>query len=673
MDRRRHGEGGGGRNPLQKVDFEKQRRSENVVFDFEDGDFDAWLPAEFPERGNDRNGNNWSITEDAIAGEYSLQNEGEGGWDDTTIVTKDRVVDMATDFEISFKWRSPDPNNRGPVLSLATKPSQNLEQLEKGSVPPDDGLFLWFDADAISSNGSPYKGEAGFSGRNVSGLDFSANKVHSVRIRKEGSTATLYLDGERQVEVSEIRTQGEYFLALAGRAGTWGSPSTIVYDDIIIGSVGGGELTSTPTNTPTSTATPPPSETATGTETRTTQPTDNELSVSGSYVYRPVTLAGDTYWVVWNLEQFDSTRRAVVREPSNRGANMLTLVPPATAFDALITDSWVARPYTRDYDQLIEVAKQSRAYFGVMEIFSRLSSILGEWAAAYAMAHVNPTVAVPVAIEALKDSIIWAYDEITNPYQEALSKFEGLTVTERRLQAEIKDVTTATELPRSVLNLIINLQGAASQIKSTASMTAAMGRAAANSAAGTSSLSAALSAGGASATPTVLYFIAGELFRRGVEIAVNGYEAEAKVAALGHAFATLRLPYLRELKRYQQLGREGRLTPGMAIHYQIQEAHQSLLGAVANGGMYKFASAASSGLFGGLYDILVNADGIASSSKQKRDSFHKAAASSLDILQSRWTVAEQRHQRSINVARLRTQSSLQSKSTGAGDIGGGSL
>jgi hypothetical protein len=261
-------------------------------------------------------------------------------------------------------------------------------------------------------------------------------------------------------------------------------------------------------------------------------------------------------------------------------------------------------------------------------------------------------------VEALKDSILWAYDEYSNPYQGALSKIDGLATSDQRLQSEIQDVTTAVELPEKVLDLIISLKRAANQIGNTASMISAMGSAVASSSAGASSLSAAASAGGSAAAGPVLYFIAGELYKRSVEVGVNGYEAEAKIAALGHAFSTLRLPYLRHLRRYQNLGLAGKLTPGMAVHYQFQEAHHSLMGAVANGGMYKFASDISEGFFGGFYDILVNADEIASASRQMRDSFHKASASSLDILQSRWFIAQQRYLRSINRKKLQSNESM---------------
>lgn len=475
----------------------------------------------------------------------------------------------------------------------------------------------------------------------------SGQKEH-IKHPDDGSH-TLTIVADRDYEAGD-------FLRL--RTSIWPGKGHTLVNDVSWNEAATG--TRTPTQAPTPTQTP----TETPTETPTPTPKQAKLSPIGSYLFRPVSVDNREYLVIWNLNDFRDERRAVVYKPKEPAADTLTLAPPSETFDALIADSWIDRPYTRDCDRLLRVARRNRQIYSVMELFSRASSVFGEWAAAYAMTTVSPTVATHVATEALKDSILWAYDEFSNPYEDALSKIAGLATTDQRLKSEVEDVTSAVALPAEILDFIIALQGAADQIQSTASMISAMGSAAINSSAGTSSLSAALSAGGSAAVAPVAYFIAGELVQTTVEAGVNGYEMEAKVAALGHAFSTLRLPYLRELKRYQELGRAGKLTPGMAIHYQLQEAHHSLMGAVANAAMHKYAREVSDGLFGSFYDILVNADEIAKSSRQMSQSFHKASVSALDVLQSRWSIAERRHQQSINIERIHSTTSVEGISAG---------
>lgn len=201
---------------------------------FEDGSFSGWEPIEFPERARDRDGNDWRVTDDAIEGEYSLEVTTAGDNHDNGIATVDRVVDMSQDFELSFRWRTPDPDNRGIEVGLLDKQGTNFEERELDEITPDDGLRFSFGPDAISTSGNPYSGNPiQFCGRAGPETDLSTDTTYQVTIRKEGSTATLRFRGEEVMTVDGRRTTGQYRLRFH-TSGTYGNRSTMVLDEIRI-------------------------------------------------------------------------------------------------------------------------------------------------------------------------------------------------------------------------------------------------------------------------------------------------------------------------------------------------------------------------------------------------------------------------------------------------------
>lgn len=212
---------------------------------FEDGTLDGWVPVEMPERANDRDGNDWTVTdEDPISGDYSLRLGTAGQWDDNCLATEDFVLDFGRDFTLSFRWRTPDPDNCGPVVTQITQEGTNFESQSSDEVRPENAIWLRYGPDAIDEDGSPFDGEVGFCGSRFSRPSFETSTVHRTEIRKRGTTATLFTDGEEYASAT-VRDDGTYRL-LIGSEGTWGNPSTIYFDDITLSYQDGG---GTPTTT----------------------------------------------------------------------------------------------------------------------------------------------------------------------------------------------------------------------------------------------------------------------------------------------------------------------------------------------------------------------------------------------------------------------------------------
>lgn len=199
---------------------------------FEDGSFGRWTPLELPDHARSfEESNDWSVTDEAITGEYALHVSTRGDVNENAIATDEPVVDLSRDFTLGWSWRTPDPSNRGPRLRLLG--SGGTDFTGRRSADYADSLRLSMDGDAISREGSPWTGTASLGETTVDRPSYAADTDHTVRIRKRGSTATLAVDGERLVETDGVATSGRYRLVLL-TSGTWGDASSMTFDDVFV-------------------------------------------------------------------------------------------------------------------------------------------------------------------------------------------------------------------------------------------------------------------------------------------------------------------------------------------------------------------------------------------------------------------------------------------------------
>lgn len=198
---------------------------------------DGWSVVWLPETtGGPRDiRNDWSVThENPIEKEYSLHLNSLS--DRNSIATDRRVIDMTADFTLRFLFRTPDPDSRGPTVRCLDMEENKLNQDAGYTIDDmdsfffDDGISLGFQG-AISKDGSPYNGELTFCGETGSFESYPPETVHSVHISKEGDTATLYLNEEQRLSGS-VTPEGQYRLLLAS-SGTWGSESSMYFDEVV--------------------------------------------------------------------------------------------------------------------------------------------------------------------------------------------------------------------------------------------------------------------------------------------------------------------------------------------------------------------------------------------------------------------------------------------------------
>lgn len=231
--------------------------SASLSADFENGTLGDWTVID-PHKRCDGNKNDWQVTDSSpIAGSNSLHVDTEGAYN--AIASSDAVVDMSEDFDLTYYWRTPDPSNRGPHTTTFA----SLEGLRECTPEVhnqrgrESALGIWYDADAISSSGSPYTGTVkliGATGSEVGRQSLAVNTVHEVRIEKRGDRATLYIDG-REKTTTAVRTNGTYHLAFQ-TSGTWGGASSMTFDNVSVRPIASGNGTPEAGSDPTAAAGP---------------------------------------------------------------------------------------------------------------------------------------------------------------------------------------------------------------------------------------------------------------------------------------------------------------------------------------------------------------------------------------------------------------------------------
>jgi hypothetical protein len=221
--------------PSTLAQFEPGTGQSDAAFEdgFEDGDMEGWSVIRTPSAGDWSGNNDWSVTTDAIAGDHSLYVSSNGDAGANVIATDDRVIDLDRDFTFAYSWRTTDPSNRGPHFRLFDADGTDFRDSGINPHRPDDGIGLHYGGDAIDPDGSPYTDKPfRFGGSELPHTPLEADTVHTTRVDKTGDEAILRIDGE-ELGRTTVGSYGSYRVAFM-TAGTFGSPSSMTWDDISV-------------------------------------------------------------------------------------------------------------------------------------------------------------------------------------------------------------------------------------------------------------------------------------------------------------------------------------------------------------------------------------------------------------------------------------------------------
>jgi hypothetical protein len=419
--------------------------------------------------------------------------------------------------------------------------------------------------------------------------------------RPDDETVALryIVDGERRGETTVDAIDAETDLShLAFRSGDF----TAYWDDLVVKRATGTPTPQSTTQPPTATPHPttrPPTATPQPT-TRIETPTAAPYDLRDARQRTEVTPVDRTLYVLRGIPGADG--QPAVTTPEYR------LVDADAARDAFVTYVAGRSPTGFDWEDELSYARTMRGKHGASELWNRAATIGWDALAAYAMAQVNPAAAIGPIIETLQDSVAWTVQEITDPYMEAMTKQSRWTHTYREIEADVERADSLVELT----DFMVEFVQIAKSVKDLAGTWDDALAAARTAYSASGSFTTSLAAGGAAVSNAVYYAAIGELVSRGVDTVTTGMEQNAKLSAIGHAYSTTRIPVIERIIDLQRQRRDNNLSPCGAWELAYLTMNHHYMGAFANHGMYKHAHAIEQSTLGGVWDVLVNLDEVAS-------------------------------------------------------------
>ena len=198
--------------------------------DFEHGNLDDW---ELVWRdANTQPSNDWSVErERSTAGDHSLYIDANG--DSNLIATKDRVIDVSGDFELSYSFYLGDSDHRTCGLYMYDLSENGSESEPINNVNENREVLL-------NARRRDSTNEASFHGlgneQRYQDIDKITPQEHNdILLKREGDDVYVYYNGELvlegDVDASDLPLDREYRLLVAA-SGAWGRPTEIWFDDI---------------------------------------------------------------------------------------------------------------------------------------------------------------------------------------------------------------------------------------------------------------------------------------------------------------------------------------------------------------------------------------------------------------------------------------------------------
>ncbi|WP_152529852.1 hypothetical protein [Candidatus Halobonum tyrrellensis] len=203
---------------------------------FEDGNLDGWSTVWGSRSQYCEILNEWdTTTTNAISGERSLYLH--SNCDNNALATEDRIIDLSSEFEISYKYYFEEENSRGGIAMLLDSDRNGSKQGERV-----EGEH-WYPL--AGPHRRPDKDNPHFNILGVSQpfeIKPEPGTVHMVRVEKSGERIHGYHDGDQYIDASlsdvEVPLDRQYRLLLQS-SGAYGAESEMWFDDIRLGQPGG--------------------------------------------------------------------------------------------------------------------------------------------------------------------------------------------------------------------------------------------------------------------------------------------------------------------------------------------------------------------------------------------------------------------------------------------------
>lgn len=387
--------------------------------------------------------------------------------------------------------------------------------------------------------------------------------------------------------------------------------------------------------------------TRTPTRTATRSPDAVPYNLERASYYTPVELDGDSYRVLRQIPNTDATRRAVVTPEYE-------LVDSETAHEALITETWMGIDFPLNYQAMLEGTKERRTKWMILEDLNRVADISTEVAASLGLLAFGPAAALGPALAALGDGVVWAANEVDDPYKEQYAKMSEAAGTSRWADQTFEGATSFADMTTEAIdfiNLAMEIHGNVSDMGSIAQVA----HVAVRTARAGGSISTGLVAGGAYGSAVLPQILITLATAKAVSGVTKPLELNARTAAFGAAQATVRLPILRRVIELRDRIANGTLGPPGIVEYKIHEMVQYEIGSAAAYGMAVHQGAIDETFLGLGYATLFNSEGIRSEALKLAQRYDNLAKYTVTELGAGMNEARSKLEDSINAEAFGTK------------------
>ncbi|QCC50120.1 NHL repeat-containing protein [Halapricum salinum] len=324
-----------------------------------------------------------------------------------------------------------------------------------------------------------------------------------------------------------------------------------------------------------------------------------------------------------------------------------SLVAPEVAHDAFITESWKSfGPSLIDWQKQLAATRRRAGEFRALELLSKAVDLGVESLETYALAQVNPSLALGSAVDLYFESINWVNTEVNDPYEEGFGKMTRTLAECRNIDALAEDVTSWSEFNEG-LNATAEFAVALDDIASNAdNIAAAWSQATSNTGKVTASLTsyglqqaAASIFVGVAVDTTVTQLIEGAL------------DANAKITAAAHAHEVAQMTLIERIIGLELKREDAAITPAEAVTLTRLKAARYQMTALLGEIVAKHYDAMSDLWSGVIWNAVANAETNARQAREMADSSRQTTYWTWRMMGYGLNRAENRLENSLNTGR----------------------
>lgn len=400
---------------------------------------------------------------------------------------------------------------------------------------------------------------------------------------------------------------------------------TVYWDDI---SVRIGDSASDPD-------TPSDSDTPSNSPGGTPPPSQPDLDFEAGE-YEEVTVGDARYYVIRNVPETDPGQFSVTTPE-------FELVEPVEAVDAFLTHLGSRTALRLDWEEERSMAEQRRSNMRGLELLNRALDVGTGVLETYALFKISPPSAIGSGADLLRDSISWSVSESERPYERAFSEMAASCATAETIDARLESARSVTEIGSDGTALISDAITGYGIVETTADFADGYATMADNLASRPSFTQTA--AAGVTAAET---FLLAETIDFAASQLDAVFDLRARIAALFHAYDTVRIPLIDRLQIKTALAEEWALTPGDLVQYHSLMASYDHMGAMAYLGAAEYYDRMASLPSGIVWDVIDGASDLADDYTTIGENLHEAAMEHYMAIGGAWRQVGRQTMSSVN-------------------------